>query len=344
MGGKHNKCCCGPGPVYLFVGHFSSSLIYKINAADGTYSTFSSGVVSNVRSLSYDPTTDLLYVTGSTGNIYCLNSAGALVWSTTKGGGALIYDACVSNDGYVYVAFSASGGSGAIYKLDAATGTEITSGWPCVPGGGASFEAVCVDQAGNIYAGGDNTARTVKAISFTSAGGTRWTSNVRNVNSETSSQGVHGMAVDSTGSTVLAMRTTSQLVNPTLHSHYLLDATNGALLLSNRPTNRTGVNADGCDFSNLNDAYSVTSRSSTSTDPDVYKNLTTSVFNTGMIAPQGLVCTRDGGVYVVGQPTASGASNYNVWSVTGGWKIKIPTPNSMYAIESTDGRMGAFGL
>lgn len=89
----------------------------------------------------------------SLNDVYCVDSLGVLKWSvqiatTTRKD---IIGCAVSPDGHVYVTASSTGH---IWKLDANTGTEITTGWPYQLTGASQMNAVCVDQSGNVYAGG----------------------------------------------------------------------------------------------------------------------------------------------------------------------------------------------
>ena len=346
----------GPGRAFpipwLYVGTFNitpfvQTNLYRVNSATGDYTVLSTGVLSSVRSISCDPTTGNIYIAGHPGNIYCLDSEGTVLWSVSVGGGSRISDLCVSNDGHVYVAFLYTDNvfptldtAGSIVKLDAATGTEITTGWPYAPSFDASFNCVCVDRSGNVYAG-CGPRPTYRAVSLTSGGSVRWSSSVTNVATLSDFGGVQGLAVNSLGTALIATRLTdpSQVA---LHSHYFLNAATGAITSSFRPISGTGVLADGCDYGQLDVAYSSTA-SSDAAVADVFSG-SSPFFNTGTtIGTQGLVCTRNGGVFVAAQADSGiPEKNYNVWSCVGGWKIRLPASVLMYTIESSEGRVGAF--
>lgn len=346
----------GPGsrlPIpWLYVGTFNltpfvQTNLYRVNSATGEYTVLSTGVLSSVRSISCDPTTGNIYVAGHPGNVYCLDSEGAILWEVSVGGGANVSDLCVSNDGSVYVAFLYTDNvfptldtPGSIVKLDASTGAEITSGWPYAPSSDASFNCVCVDRSGNVYSG-CGPRPTNRAISFSADGSIRWVSEVTNVVTLSDGGGVQGLAINALGTELIATRftVTSQSA---LHSHYFLDAATGAITSSFRPLSGTGVPSDGCDYGQLDVAYSI-AVSSDADVADVYSG-SGPFFNTGTaFGTQGLVCTRDGGVFVTAQADAGiPEKNFNVWSCVGGWKTLLPASVLMYAIESSEGRCGAF--
>jgi len=343
----------GPGgssaAPWLYVGARVSGTLYRVNSATGEYSELSTGVLTTVKSISCDPTTGNIYIASGTADIVCMDSDGAVLWTVTKGGGATVSDVCVSNDGYVYAAFQRSGSvEGKVFKLDAITGTEITTGWPYAPAFiTASFNCVCVDQSGNVYAGCNNDGYTVRAVSLTSSGTVRWTSSVENTPATSGFQGVMGLAINAGGTTLIASRQTDT-GEPAVDSHYFLDSTAGTVNSSFRPTSGTGVPlADGCDYGGItgNVAYS-TNTSSNAAIADVFAG-TGPLFNTATTnSAGGVVSTRKGGVFVTAQADpAIPQSNYNVYKcVSGGWKINLPASLLMVAIESSEGRIGAFGL
>lgn len=342
MGGKHN-CCCTTSPGILYAGSFEDSRLYQIDASTGAFFAISSGILSSVRHIACDPTTGNIYVSGATGVVYCLDSTGSVLWSTTVGGGALIYWVCVSNDGYVYAAFHAGGPGGGVYKLDAATGVEITAGWPYLPGGGATFEPVCVDQSGNVYAGVTNTAGTMQAVSLDASGAVRWTSLVSSI----TTGGFHGLAINAAGTQLIGVRE-ADAFDISDESHFILNAADGSFLGAFRPPTAGGLPVVGCDWG-PNISYAVARRDAPFTGrPDVYSSLSSPFFNS--LTPQafGLIATRDGGVYLGTQPSevTGDPQNYNLWGCIEGWKALLPfSPGTLlYTVAAAEGRIGAFGL
>jgi hypothetical protein len=72
------------------------------------------------------------------------------------------------------------------------------------------------------------------------------------------------------------------------------------------------------------------------------EDLTTGYFNTGATV-NAIVTTRDTRVFI-GTTAGAGASAYDVWSCSDGWKTNLPTIFRAYTIETSEGRIGAFGI
>lgn len=108
-------------------------------------------------------------------DIYCVDATGALKWSAPIGGTSRndITTIAVSSEGYLYVAASSTGH---IWKLDANTGVEITTGWPYTLTGATQVAGMCVDQAGNVYAGGARNPGVPgnTLVSLSPDGSVRW--------------------------------------------------------------------------------------------------------------------------------------------------------------------------
>lgn len=341
MGGKQNKCCCGAS-LRVYTGWSGNSDIYEIDPNSQTYILLATYASAPARTYDIvcDPTTGNIYIasaSGATGTVFCLNSLGSTIWSASIG--SVIYSVAASAAGFVYVAAN----GGAIHKLQSSDGTAITTGgWPYTHGGGFIPRCVCVDQSDNVYAGGDNTARDVRALSLDSVGSLRWTSNVSNVAlaSEGSSSFVTGIGVNAIGGQVVCSRVIN--TTTTTNSHYHLNASTGAITGSFKdvsPSN--GIDNVGrgqnCVYGPAGDSYTTQIANATNRYT-VLKNIAQYFRFPTAITATSIAVTRAGDEYVVLQTT--GAEFY---SITGGWSIDLPT-RIQTSIETNEGKIGAFGL
>lgn len=332
------SCCCSPVSD-IYVGTVGSRIIYQFKSdtgANSIWKTFSNPI--NPSSIACNPNNSRIYIASSLA-VNCFDKLGNQIWGTSLSGPVI--GVAVTNEGSVYACTSA----GVIHKLNETTGVAITTGWPYSPGGGAAFQVCCADQSGNIYAGGDNTAKSLRAVSLTPSGSVRWTSAVtNNAGLETGSFGTICMSVNSDGTEVACAR---KLKNPApagLNSLYLLNASSGGISSSVGPTGSTGAfSGNGSGYDSLGNSYLGILDTVPSSGHLLYKNLAAYLSYPTTPFPNALAISRnDNDIYFA----SSGVVNFSaamVYSLNKGWSVEIPTQSQFNFIELSSGRIGAFG-
>lgn len=348
MTGKHNKCCCGTtGQYVVYVGTLSStSKIFRVDPGAQTSSLLVGGISGACWDLACDPVTGYIYMAAAS-KIICFDSAGSTVWSTAVTGAVGV---AVSPSGYVY---AASLTTGYVERLRADNGaTANTGGWPFAPGGGAAFTCLCVDQSDNIYAGGNNTAKTGRAWSADSTATQRWMADVSNNTSlDINSQGVYGIACNAAGTEVVCSRVISPLDNIALKSHYHLNASTGVITGTYRGGDvlnsgyQTSGRGQNCEYGPTGASYSTQTPANSPNDWTVLYNLGNYYKFPIVYTPSALLITaydiaigRDNREFI----TCSYPGR-RFYCISDDWYLDI-AESQLRAIETSEGRVGAFGI
>lgn len=345
MSGKHNKCCCTAASLIVYAGIMDIvgglakvGRVTALDAITGTLIGVLYTATEEITALACDPTTGKIYITDSSntsGVVKALSSSGGLLWTWTPGSAAVLSGLAVSNDGYVYVA---SRTTGQVYKIDAATGSEITSGWPYNPGS-ASLTCVCVDQSGNIYTGG-RISSLPKAVMLASSGSVVWSATIANV-TPGALPIVNAIAVDA-GVSELAIGLSTSAVSG-LSDCYKVDAATGGI---NGSVLRSNLQQSAA-YSATVPANSYVGGSQDGSGYTVQKELT-GYYKTFSNNVQGIAVARNDTTYLATQKGTGGTiNNHYVWSVDYGWthdEFDGVTNKVCRCIDTSEGRIGAFGL
>lgn len=300
-------------------------------------------VSDQITSIACDPLTGNIYLTNTTsssGSVVAVDSVGTLLWTWSPATASPLYGISATNDGYVYVMAS----TGAkVYKIDATSGVEITTGWPYTMGTGTSpygaggiGVATCVDQSGNVYIGGINNAGT-RAVSLTAAGGVSWSSTVTNVASPVINSQVSGLAINAAGTQLAASRYGG---NTLPDGCYLLQASTGIVLGSVKNTTPGSVDIMQCAaFNATGNAYHGGSNlGAVLGGPYVRKDFSVFLSAAGVQISNALAVGLDGNVFTT---TTTG---YRVMCVTPAWVYDEGVTERVTALEVSTGRVGAFGI
>lgn len=345
MGAKHNKCCCSAPAVIVYAGIMDIvgglGKVGRVTALDGPTGSLIGVLYTATEAISAiacDPTTGKIYITDSSstaGVVKALNSSGGLLWTWTPGATAALSGLAVANDGYVY---ATSRTTGKVYKIDASSGTEITSGWPYNPGS-ASLVCVCVDQSGNVFTGGRISSLPTAAM-LTSSGSIVWSATIANV-TPGALPIVNAIAVDAGGTELAIGIATSAVAG--LSDCYKVDAATGSINGSVYSSNLQQASA----YSATAIAYSYVGGAQDGSGYTVQKELA-GYYKTFTNTVQGIAVARDDTTYLGTQKGTGGTSNTHcVYSIEYGWthdEFDGITNKVCACIDTNHGRLGAFGL
>lgn len=352
------SCCCVQDIVlYVTVAQLESGTgrpingrLLEINPVTGTLLRTLHSEGTELGSVVCDPTTGYIYVIhnlthnhlGSTVfdgvDLIALDRNGNVIWtasvSATTGISAI--GLAVTNDGWVYIGV----GDGKIYKYNAATGTQNTTGWPYNWTNGTAisgYQGICVDQSGNVYGSGLSRIGTsipfdaMRALKVTPAGVLSWQSKVDYV-AGSGDSGCAGVSVNVAG-TQLAISGVNSTAQKT---EYLVNASTGAVTGSVLRSTQRAPTAYG---PNVNEVYH--GGLAEASGYTISQNLG-NYFKTNGNTVRGLCTTRVGSLYAT---TTASNNGKLVWGILEGWTYSegsnVITGRD---IETSQGRIGAFGL
>ncbi|MES2788121.1 MAG: SBBP repeat-containing protein [Planctomycetota bacterium] len=270
----------------------------------------------DITSIACDPTNGHLYLAcAADNNVVAINSSGGVLWTASYG--TRVRCVAVTNSGYVY----AVGSGGTVKKYDAASGAAITSGWPYTHGAGLT--GVCVDQSGNVYVCGSTNVGLKNCVALTNGGSVRWSVRIPDT---PGFQTCNGLAIDAAGAGIALAKDGN---SPTAQTAFSVDAATGGFVGAIHGQQM------GCAACGYVMGYQLVGGVANAGGYRVRKDLL--VHYKGVFTISSLAVGPDNREFA-----AQGSSG--VWSITDGWSITGAFGTTFQNVETSAGRVGAFGL